>query len=162
MTVGSIDMAKGKANWLFYWQVAAGSLTVVGMLAGLQFGLAGFAMAYASVITLLTYPAFAIPFRLIGLPVGSFFKSLLPCMLATLLLMGVCLGVRFLLKLTGLNPLLIHLVFRRRGLVRLCDCHGRDQAPALADLREFLLPKRFQLQRLWNNVLKLRALTEKM
>jgi O-antigen/teichoic acid export membrane protein len=150
MTVGAIYMAKGKANWLFYWQVAAGSLTVIGMMAGLQFGLAGLATAYALVIALLTYPAFAIPLRLIGLPAGTFFKSLLPCLFATLLLMGACLGARSLLGFTGLNPLLIHLISGGAGLSAYVIAMAVIKPPALADLKEFLLPKRFQFQRLWN------------
>lgn len=150
MTVGAIYLAKGKANWSFYWQVTAGSLTVIGMLAGLKFGLAGLSAAYASVIVLLTYPGFAIPLRLIGLPVGMFFKSLLPYLFATLLLMGVCLGVRFLLGLAGLNPLLIHLVSGGAGLSVYVIAMVWIKPPALVDLREFLLPKRLQIQRLWN------------
>jgi len=151
MTVGAIYLAKGKANWLFFWQVAAGSLTVIGMMVGLRFGLSGLAMAYASVITLLTYPAFAIPLRLIGLPVRTFFKSLLPCILATLLLISVCLGVRSVLGFTGLNPLLIQLVSGGLGLSAYVIAMATMKPPALADLREFLLPKRLQkIQRLWN------------
>lgn len=150
MTVGALYMAKGKAKWLFYWQVVAGSLTVIGMLAGLKFGLTGFALAYASVIVLLTYPAFAIPLRLIGSPAGMFFKSLLPYVAATLLLMFTCLAVRFLLGLAGLNPLLIHLLSGGAGLSAYGLAMVWLKPPALVDLREFLLPKRLQIQRLWN------------
>jgi PST family polysaccharide transporter len=68
-TVGSIYTAKGRADWALWWTIGAGLLTVLSFVLGLPWGILGVTASYAIMFMLLTYPAFAIPFRLIGLRV---------------------------------------------------------------------------------------------
>ena len=68
-TVGSIYTAKGRTDWALWWTVGAGTLIVLSFALGLPWGVLGVTASYAIVFLLLTYPAFAIPFRLIGLRV---------------------------------------------------------------------------------------------
>jgi PST family polysaccharide transporter len=68
-TVGSIYMAKGRTDWALWWTVGAGLLIVLSFVLGLPWGILGVTASYAIMFLFLTYPAFAIPFRLIGLKV---------------------------------------------------------------------------------------------
>jgi lipopolysaccharide exporter len=68
-TVGSIYTAKGRTDWALWWTVGAGLLIVLSFVLGLPWGIIGVTASYAIMFLLLTYPAFAIPFRLIGLEV---------------------------------------------------------------------------------------------
>ena len=75
-TVGSIYQAKGRTDWMFRWGVGAGSIIVIAFLVGLQWGIVGVAVAYVIVSFGLSYPSFAIPFRLIDLKFPSLLKVL--------------------------------------------------------------------------------------
>ena len=66
-TVGLIYQAKGKTDWLLRWGIFSVSIVIVAFLVGIRYGLIGVALAYSGAIMLLTYPSFAIPFRLIKL-----------------------------------------------------------------------------------------------
>jgi PST family polysaccharide transporter len=68
-TVGSIYVAKGRTDWALWWTMGAGSLIVLSFVLGLPWGILGVTASYAIMFLFLTYPAFAIPFRLIGLKV---------------------------------------------------------------------------------------------
>lgn len=68
-TVGNIYMAKGRADWALWWTIGAGLLIVLSFVLGLRWGILGVTASYAIMSLLLTYPAFAVPFRLIGLRV---------------------------------------------------------------------------------------------
>jgi len=68
-TVGSIYTAKGRTDWALWWNIGAGLLIVLSFALGLPWGILGVTASYAIMFLLLTYPAFAIPFRLIGLEV---------------------------------------------------------------------------------------------
>ncbi|MBE0596617.1 MAG: MOP flippase family protein, partial [Desulfuromonadales bacterium] len=67
--VGSIYQAKGRTDWMFRWGVVASALFVISFLIGIRWGVIGVALAYAVAFLALSYPAQAIPFRLIGLRV---------------------------------------------------------------------------------------------
>jgi O-antigen/teichoic acid export membrane protein len=75
-TVGTIYQAKGRTDWLLWWGVAAGSLTVLSFIIGLPWGIEGVAMSYAAMSLALTYPSLAIPFRLIDLKVRDLCEAL--------------------------------------------------------------------------------------
>lgn len=83
-TVGAIYQAKGRTDWLFRWGIIAGTLMMVGFIIGLQRGIVGVAAAYAIVSIGLAYPNFAIPFRLIDLPIrqlgGVLWRPFVACM----------------------------------------------------------------------------------
>lgn len=68
-TVGAIYQAKGYTGWMLYWGIGSGLLIFLAFIIGLQWGVVGVAAAYAIVSIILTYPGFAIPFKLIDLPV---------------------------------------------------------------------------------------------
>ena len=68
-TVGSIYTAKGRTDWQLWWTIGAGLLIVLSFVLGLPWGILGVTASYAIMFLLLTYPTFAIPFRLIGLRV---------------------------------------------------------------------------------------------
>lgn len=46
-TVGQIYLAKGRADWMFWWGIVSGVLRVVSFLIGLPWGVVGVAAAYA-------------------------------------------------------------------------------------------------------------------
>jgi len=68
-TIGHIYTATGRTDLGMRWTVGAGLLIVLSFVLGLPWGIIGVTVSYAIVMLLLTYPGFAIPFRLIGLRV---------------------------------------------------------------------------------------------
>lgn len=77
-TVGPIYAAKGAGRLLLLWGVGSGLLTVIGYLAGLPWGITGVAAGYAVVVVVITYPTFAIPFKLIDLHVRELWIAVWP------------------------------------------------------------------------------------
>lgn len=96
-TVGVIYQAKGRTDWMFRWGVAAGILIIMAFVVGLQWGIVGVAVAYAIVNLLLTYPNFAIPFKLINLPVKELWQALKMPFLSSLIMLAILLGTRAIL-----------------------------------------------------------------
>ena len=70
-TIGNIYSATGRTDLGMRWTVGAGLLIVLSFVLGLPWGILGVTVSYAIVMLLLTYPGFAIPFRLIGLKVSD-------------------------------------------------------------------------------------------
>jgi PST family polysaccharide transporter len=66
-TVGLIYQAKGRTDWLFRWGIFSVSIIIIAFIIGIQYGIDGVATAYGIIIFMITYPNFAIPFRLIEL-----------------------------------------------------------------------------------------------
>jgi len=87
-TVGNIYQAKGKTDWMFKWSLFASSLTILGFLIGLNWGVVGVATSYLITNLIMLYPVFAIPFSLIELPVIRFFKPFFSTILSVAV-MGV-------------------------------------------------------------------------
>ena len=85
-TVGGIYQAKGRTDLMFRWGVAAGTIVVISFIIGLKWGIVGVASAYAISTTMLMYPNFAIPFRLIDLRMSELGKILLKPFLCSLLM----------------------------------------------------------------------------
>jgi len=96
-TVGIIYQVKGRTDWLFRWGIGAGMLIIIAFVIGLQWGIVGVAAAYAIASFCLTYPCFAIPFRLIHLPVRDLGAVLWRPLVASLIMLGLLLVVGFLL-----------------------------------------------------------------
>lgn len=96
-TVGIIYQVNGRTDWLFRWGIGAAMLTIISFLIGLQWGIVGVAAAYAITTLILTYPNFAIPFRLIHLPVRDLGAVLWRPLVASLIMLGLLLVVGFLL-----------------------------------------------------------------
>ena len=75
-TVGTIFTAKGRTDWALWWTIGSSVLIVLSFVLGLRWGILGVTASYAIMSLLLTYPTFAIPFRLIGLTVGDLTRVL--------------------------------------------------------------------------------------
>lgn len=86
-TVGTIYQAKGRTDWMLRWGIVSGGLVMLALIIGLQWGILGVAVAYALASLILTYPGFAIPFRLIQLPMQDFLAVVWRPLLASLLLL---------------------------------------------------------------------------
>lgn len=91
-TVGSIYTAKGRTDWALWWTVGAGLLIVLSFVLGLPWGIIGVTASYAIMFLLLTYPAFAIPFRLIGLEVRDLGRVLWRPAVCSLVMYAVVAG----------------------------------------------------------------------
>lgn len=95
-TTGLIYQARARTDWLFAWGLGSGVVTVAGFVLGLRWGVTGVAAAYALTNACLAVPVFAIPFRLVGLPLGRFALALAPAL--------AC-GAAMLLAIAALAPL---------------------------------------------------------
>jgi PST family polysaccharide transporter len=96
-TVGYIYQTKGRTDWLLRWGIFAGTVTVVAFVIGVQWGIIGVATAYAVAALLLTYPSFAIPFRLIDMRVSQLLVALWRPCIATMIMAGVVLAAKLLI-----------------------------------------------------------------
>jgi PST family polysaccharide transporter len=86
--IGSIYQAKGRTDLLFRWGIFASTLFVLAFVVGLRWGVIGVAVAYAVTFMAVSYPAMAIPFRLIGLKVSELAAVLWRPLLASLVMLG--------------------------------------------------------------------------
>jgi O-antigen/teichoic acid export membrane protein len=96
-TTGIIYQVKGRTDWMFRWGIGAGIFIVLAFLIGLHWGIVGIAAAYAIASFSLTYPCFAIPFSLIQLSMQKLGIALWPSFAASLFMLGILLGLKFLL-----------------------------------------------------------------
>jgi PST family polysaccharide transporter len=144
ITVASIYLAKSKAHWWLRWQITAGLLTASSYLVGVRWGITGVAIAYAVVILLLAYPAFAVPFRLIRLRVTHFLGALLPYVIATLLMLGAMAGARFLLHTLHASSFVVLFASGLTGGLVYVVVIISSKAPALSDISEFFLLRRWK------------------
>jgi len=94
-TVGAIYQAKGRTDWMFYWGVGSGTLVVIAFVVGLPWGIVGVATAYSIVsLIILAYPGFAIPFKLINLPMRDLGQAVWRPFTASFAMCVVVLGVK--------------------------------------------------------------------
>lgn len=138
-TVAVVYVAKNKAHWLLAWQMAAGILTLLAYFAGLPWGVQGVAWAYALVIVLLVYPAFAIPLRLIDLSVLLLFRSLLPYFGITLIMGVLAWTVRESLAYVGASEVVTLVGTVLAGVLSYVGTVLWFRPVALADVRAMLL-----------------------
>ena len=96
-TVGLIYMATGNTRAMLLWGVFSSAATVAGMAVGLHWGFLGVARCYALVSLLLTYPAFAIPLKFIGLGFMDILGAVWRQLLTAVLMAGVLFGLQRLL-----------------------------------------------------------------
>jgi PST family polysaccharide transporter len=134
-TVGAIYAAKGAGRLLLIWGMVSGLLTLLGYVAGLPWGIVGVAVGYAIVVVLLTYPTFAIPFRLIDLKVIELWKAVWPYTWMTAI-MAVAVGaIRVALELRDASDPAVLLGCGSLGTVVYLLLLWWRRPPALADLR---------------------------
>lgn len=96
-TVGAIYQAKDRTDWIVRWGIISSIVVMSSFVIGLRWGIVGVATAYTIATFLLSYPSFAIPFHFIHLPMRDFGMVLWRPLAASILMLGVLLGVKFLL-----------------------------------------------------------------
>ncbi len=74
-TVGNIYQVKGKTDWMFKWSLFSSTVTLLGFIIGLNWGIIGVATSYLVTNLLLILPVFIIPFKLVDLPIVKFLRS---------------------------------------------------------------------------------------
>jgi len=102
-TIGTIYRSKARTDWMFHWSIGEGIITITAFIIGLQWGIIGVAAAYAISVFVLAYPCFAIPFSLIDLKVFDLAVVVWRSLVASLLMLGVILGLKFLLPTSLAN-----------------------------------------------------------
>jgi O-antigen/teichoic acid export membrane protein len=90
-TVGMIYQARGRTDWMFRWGIVTGICAVTAFVVGLSWGITGVAVAYSIFSFLCLYPNFAIPFRLLSLPMPRLLAHLWrPLCCGMLMVAAVC------------------------------------------------------------------------
>jgi PST family polysaccharide transporter len=97
-TVGVIYQAKGRTDWMFRWGVGVGILVMIAFVVGLRWGILGVAVAYGIVSLLCAYHNFAIPFRLISLPMRELGRVLWRPFFCSLVMVGVLIVIKSILS----------------------------------------------------------------
>jgi PST family polysaccharide transporter len=82
-TTGSLYAVTGRSDIWLWWGVGSAIVTIACYAIGANWGIEGVAWGFLAGIALLTYPAFKIPFRLIGLQVRQLLRSIAPVIGAT-------------------------------------------------------------------------------
>jgi PST family polysaccharide transporter len=109
--VGSIYIAKARTDWMFRFGVYNCAVVVIAFLIGVRFGTVGVAWAYCiAYLGFIVYPAFRIPFGLIGLKLTDYVNALLPQAFLSIIMVAVCWG-----WLRGLNVVHVSNVWLRLG-----------------------------------------------
>lgn len=144
---GTIYVSLGRTTALFRWSVIFGMVSLVGYAVGLPWGVFGVACSASVTQLLLVYFYFAIPFRMIDLPVSKLATCLAPFLLASGLMGGTVLLTRIGLSAYGLGPKLVCLICVGLGLVLYAGLIWRMRPPALRDLVR-LVGVRFRRSRL--------------
>lgn len=139
-TVGNIYNAKGRTDWLFIWGIVTGFLAIIAFIIGLHWGIIGVASAYAIYyIFLVSYPCFAIPFRLIELPMSEFGLLILRPLVASLLMSIAILGIKILLP-TSLASIWILAILVLVGIISYLFASWWINRQQLLELLKFIKP----------------------
>lgn len=107
-TVGSLYQAKGRTDWMLRWSIFATIIIVSGFLIGMRWGVVGVAVSYLITNSILLYPVFAIPFRLIELNTFYFFKSFSNTLITVLCMIFVL--ILFNSLFTGISHAIIRFI----------------------------------------------------
>lgn len=93
-TVGAIYTAKGRTDWMFRWGIGSGLFVIIAFTIGLHWGIIGVATAYAIATFSLSYPSFAIPFRLINLKFSQLLGVLWKPLMNSLIMFTAIIGFK--------------------------------------------------------------------
>jgi O-antigen/teichoic acid export membrane protein len=138
-TVGHIYKAKGRTDWMFWWGLFTGVLTVLFFVVGLRWGVVGVAAAYAIRSYLLIYLNYAIPFKLIGLAVRDLAVALWPTLRASLAMFGTVVALRIFLAWMGIaQPWLVLGVSILTGVLIYSGLMLWSRPPVLRDMLQLL------------------------
>ncbi len=116
-TASLIYKVTDRTDWLLRWSIGSGALVAASVAIGVQWGLLGVAVAHAIVSVLLVYPCFAIPFRLIDLPMTALLRVLRPSLAATAAMAAAVEVVRRAVDPLHLPPLALLAVLAGTGAV---------------------------------------------
>src|SRR5271165_6869952 len=108
--ISLIYSTQGRTDILFRWQIFASICYVLSFIVGLRWGIMGVATSYTIVWTVLMFPSFLIPFRLIGLSLKTFFLTLWPTTWCGLVMVTVAGSWLYSLRLLGLQNAGLQLV----------------------------------------------------
>lgn len=97
-TVGWIYLSQGRTDVMFKWGLLSVGIVATSFFIGIQWSVEGVAIAYAIASILLTFPGFYIPFRLINLSTGIFFRNFTLTFATSLGMAIIVFGCRFYLK----------------------------------------------------------------
>ncbi len=86
-TTGSLYQIKAKTDWMFRWGLFYSSITILGFLIGLRWGVIGVAASYLISNLLLVYPVFLFPFKLIDMNIGKFLLSFKGILLSVVIML---------------------------------------------------------------------------
>ena len=148
MATGNIYLAKGRSDWLFWWNLGAGTAIVASYFCGLPWGIIGIVSAYAIVMIPLTYFGCVIPFRLINLPLPDLLVTIRPYAVASAVMAGLVLICRLVLEDIGLDPLWVLATCVMIGVVAYTSIILFQRPAALSDLVR-VLPEGLQGIGLW-------------
>lgn len=107
-TAGWIYLGRGRTDIDFLWSLCVMAVTAAALVIGIQYGVVGVAAAYLVRTILLAAPTFLIPFRLIGLRLGTFLRPLLPAAVSAVIMAAAVSGLsRWILPTMPLNALAV-------------------------------------------------------
>ena len=108
--INLIYNTQGRTDLLFRWQIFASISYVASFIVGVRWGIMGVAISYSIVWVLLMVPMFAIPFRLVGITMNAFFRSLWPAVWPTLVMAAIAAGWLRALGWLGIRSSLLQLL----------------------------------------------------
>lgn len=97
-TVAWIYLSQGRTDVQLKWNLFSVTIVATSFITGVRWSVEGVAIAYAVASFLLTFPCFYIPFRLIKLPMGVFFRNFILTFTTSLAMAVIVFGCRFYLK----------------------------------------------------------------
>ncbi|MET1081925.1 MAG: MOP flippase family protein [Burkholderiales bacterium] len=101
-TTGSVLLARGRTDVLFYIGVVGTTLIVLSFIIGVRWGAAGVAAGYFFVYVVSALPVFYVVFRVLGRGMSRFLRSVLTPMILAGLMVLVVLGCRAVLPISDL------------------------------------------------------------
>jgi PST family polysaccharide transporter len=109
VTGGTILTAKGRTDVLLRWGLVSSVTMFAFYGVGARQGAIGVAVGFLLGSAVLAYPAMAIPFRQIGLPVRRLVVALVPAIVATIALVAIAVGARLVLTSAGAGDAVVAL-----------------------------------------------------
>ena len=100
MTVGTIYQVKNRTDILLKWGIVSGVSVTLAFIVSVHWGVIAVAATYSLAILILTYPAMAIPFRLIDLTVSELISAIKLPLIATAIMVLAVVSVRLALPAT--------------------------------------------------------------
>jgi lipopolysaccharide exporter len=133
-TGGVILTARGRTNVLLRWGMISGAVNLTAYVIGVRWGVMGVSVAFLVATTVLAYPAMAIPFREIGLPVRRLLSALRPAAVATVIMTVITLAARVGTEQAHFSRVGVLGIGMTTAAVALAGCMAWQRPPALAEL----------------------------